>query len=250
MYADGSERRISADSVDDAFVSRLAEFMRKMTSDMPPRRVPSLAECGWCELTSAGLPRPRGAWTELIHFKPVEQHLRNRARTRLCDGRPASDADISSSDRSALRDAREAATLCPDCQDRVNPRDVRSDLYGKDRHTTAHLYAVPVLAAFDDIRNCSHCRRNTDDNCKAWREARRAVAVLTREARRLAKGVDELRDATGGRTANIYRFACGSVAYFAPDAPDFQETGELAGDDLAVAQRVLDEKGISGGNAG
>ena len=56
VYADGSERRIAADSVDDAFVARLAEFMRKMTSDMPPRRVPSLAECGWCELTSADCP--------------------------------------------------------------------------------------------------------------------------------------------------------------------------------------------------
>ena len=53
VYADGSEKHIPADSVDDAFVSRLAEFMRKMTSDMPPRRVPSLAECGWCELTKA-----------------------------------------------------------------------------------------------------------------------------------------------------------------------------------------------------
>ena len=47
--------------------------------------------------------------------------------------------------------------------------------------------------------------------------------------RRYAKGVDELRDATGGRTANIYQFVCGSVAYFAPDAPDFQEAGELEG---------------------
>ena len=56
VYADGSERHISSDSVDDAFVSRLAEFMRKMTSDMPPRRVPSLAGCGWCELTSADCP--------------------------------------------------------------------------------------------------------------------------------------------------------------------------------------------------
>ena len=56
VYADGSERRISADSVDDAFVSRLTEFMRKMTSDMPPRRVPSMTECGWCELTSADCP--------------------------------------------------------------------------------------------------------------------------------------------------------------------------------------------------
>ena len=131
------------------------------------------------------------------------------------------------------------ATLCPDCQHRVNPRDVRSELYGRGRHTTAHLYSVPVLAAFDAIRNCSHCRRNTDDNCKAWREARGSVAVLTQEARRLAKGVDELRDATGGRTANIYQFACGSVAYFAPDAPDFQEAGELKGDAMEKAVRIL-----------
>ena len=124
----------------------------------------------------------------------------------------------------------------------MNSRDVRSDLYGYDRMSTAHLYAVPVLAAFDAIRNCSHCRRDTDDNCKAWREARGAVATLTQEARRIAKGVDELRDATGGRTANIYQFAGGSVAYFAPDAPDFQEAGELKGDALDKALRVLDAR--------
>ena len=74
-----------------------------------------------------------------------------------------------------------------------------------------------------------------------------SVAVLTQEARRLAKGVDELRDATGGRTANIYQFACGSVAYFAPDAPDFQETGELKGDALDKALPVLDARGVAGG---
>ena len=146
------------------------------------------------------LPRPRGAWTELIHFSPVEHHIEDRAQSRLCDGRPASDADISSEDWSALREARRDTTLCPDCQDRVNSRDVRSELYGYERMSTAHLYSVPVLAAFDAIRNCSHCRRNTDDNCKAWREARKSVAVLTQEARRLVKGVDDLRDATGGRT--------------------------------------------------
>ena len=182
----------------------------------------------------------------MIHFKPVEHHIENRAHTRLCDGRPASDTDISSEDWFALRDARKAATLCPDCQERVNPRDVRWDLYGYGRMSTAHLYAVPVLAAFDAIRNCSHCRRNTDDNCKAWREARGSVAVLTQEVRRLAKGVDELLDATGGRTANIYQFACGSVAYFAPDAPDFCEAGELKGDDLAAAQRILDAGRVPG----
>ena len=179
----------------------------------------------------------------MIHFNPVEHHIEDRAHTRLCDGRPASDTDISSEDWFALRDARKAATLCPDCQDKVNPRDVRWDLYGYDRMSTAHLHAVPVLAAFDAIRNCSHCRRNTNDNCKAWREARGSVAVLTQEARRLAKGVDELRDATGGRTANIYQFSCGSVAYFAPEAPDFQEAGEMKGGALTAAQRVIDARG-------
>ena len=112
-----------------------------------------------------------------------------------------------------------------------------------DRHTTAHLYAVAVLAAFDAIRNCSYCRRNTsEDNCEARREARKSVAVLAKQARRLAKGVGELRHATGGRTANIYEFSCGSVAYFAPDAPDFQEAGELKDADLTAAQRVLDAR--------
>ena len=184
-----------------------------------------------------------------IHFSPVEQHIENRAHTRLCDGSPASDADISSEDWSALRDARRDATLCPDCQDRVNSRDVRSELYGYGKMSTAHLYAVPVLAAFDAIRNCSHCRRNTDDDCKAWRKARKSVAVLTQEATRFVKGVDELRDATGGCTANIYQFGCGSVAYFAPDANDFQEAGELRGDALARALRVLEISGMPGGLA-
>ena len=113
----------------------------------------------------------------------------------------------------------------------MNSLDAHPELYGKGRHTTAHLYAVPVLAAFDAIRNCSHCRRDTDDNCEGWRETRKSVAVLAQEAIRLAKGVDEPRDATGGCTATIYQFGCGSVAYFAPDALDFQETGELKSDD-------------------
>ena len=133
--------------------------------------------------------------------------MEGRAHARLCDGRLASDADISSSDWSSLRDARRDATLCPDCQDRVNPRDVRSELYGYGRMSTEYLYAVPVLAGFDSVRNCSHRRRDTDDNCKAWRKLRKAVAVLRQESKRLVKGVDELRDATGGRTGFAYQFA-------------------------------------------
>ena len=73
------------------------------------------------------------------------------------------------------------------------------------------------------------------------------MAVLSQECRRYAKGVDELLAATGGRTA-IYEFAGGSVAYFAPDATDFQEAGELKGDDLAKAVRILNGSGVPGGN--
>ena len=156
----------------------------------------------------------------MIHFKPIEHHIEDRANARLCDGRSASDTDVSSEGWSAL--------------------------YGYGRMSTAHLYAVPVLAGFDAVRNCSHCRRNTDDNCKAWREARESVAVLVQEARRFVKGVDELLDATGGRPATIYEFADESIAYFAPDAPDFAEAGELKGEDLAAAQRILDARGVSG----
>ena len=178
-----------------------------------------------------------------ISYRPVELHIHDRAQARLCDGAPASGADISSEDWLELREARRDATLCPDCQDEVSPRDVHLELYGYGRMSTAHLHAVPVLAGFDAVRNCSHCRRETDDDCAAWRKLRNAVAVLRQECRRYAKGVDELLDATGGRTATIYEYHAGSVAYFAPDAPDFREAGELKGEDIAAAQRILDARG-------
>ena len=127
----------------------------------------------------------------------------------------------------------------------MHPRDVKPELYGYGRMSTAHLYAVPVLAGFDAVRNCSHCRRETDDDCAAWRKLRKSVAVLRQECRRYAKGVDELLAATGGRTATIYEYHAGSVAYFTPEAPDFREAGELKGADLAAAQRILDERGGS-----
>ena len=98
---------------------------------------------------------------------------------------------------------------------------------------------MPELEGFDAIRNCSHCRRRTDDDCVAWRKARKSVAVLQEQSRRLVRGVDELRHATGGCAATIYEFADGSVAFFAPDAPDFAEAGELKDDELAAARRVL-----------
>ena len=182
----------------------------------------------------------------MIHFNLVEHHIHDRDRSRLCAGAPAGDADIPSEDLFELRDARREATLCPDCQDRVDPRDVQPELYGSGPHTTAHLYAVPVLAGFDAVRNCSHCRKNTEDNCKAWHKLRKAVAVLKQECRWYAKEVNDLLEATGGRTAIIYEYHAGSIAYFAPNAPDFAEAEELKGDDLAAAQQILDERGVSG----
>ena len=152
----------------------------------------------------------------MIHFGAVERHIAERDGRRLCDGKPASERDVSSEDWMEIREARVAATLCPDCQDKLHPLDVQPELYGMGRHSSAHLYAVPVLAAFDAIRNCSHCRRRTDDDCAAWRKARKAVAVLQEHSVRFVRGIDELRQATGGCTATVYEFAGGSVAYFAP----------------------------------
>ena len=158
--------------------------------------------------------------------------------------------DVSSEDWMELREARAAATLCPDCQDRVHPRDVQPELYGMGRMSSAHLYAVPVLAGFDAIRNCSHCRLHTDEDCPAWRKVRKAVAVLRDQSKRLARGVDELHHATGGCTATVYEFPSGSVAYFATDAPDFAEAGELKGDDLAAGQHLLNERDLPGDTVG
>ena len=107
----------------------------------------------------------------MIHFEPVGHHIHDRAQARLCDGKPAGDADISSEDWLELREARRDATLCPDCQDEVSPRDVHLELYGYGRMSTAHLYAVPVLSGFDAVRNCSHCRRETDGRLRGMAQA-------------------------------------------------------------------------------
>ena len=56
VYPGGHQVDVPADSIDDAFVARLAAFMQKMTSDMPPRRVPSGEECRWCEIAFGDCP--------------------------------------------------------------------------------------------------------------------------------------------------------------------------------------------------
>ena len=55
--------------------------------------------------------------------------------------------------------------------------------------------------------------------------------------------MDGLPEAASGRTAIIYEYHTGSIAYFAMDAPDYQEAWELTCTDLASAQRILDEWG-------
>ena len=88
-----------------------------------------------------------------------------------------------------------------------------------------HHYTLPVRHAIDAIRNCAHCRWNTDGDCLAWDQVRKCVA--------------EVRDVTGGCTATTNQFADGSVVYLALDAPDWQEADELKGTDLERALGIL-----------
>ena len=52
LYADGTERLIEADEVDDEFAERVATVMRQIASDEPAGHRPSAKECGRCPLTS------------------------------------------------------------------------------------------------------------------------------------------------------------------------------------------------------
>ena len=56
VYQGGREVAVSPESVDETFIKHLTEFIRKMSSPMPARRVPSRSECNWCELTSVDCP--------------------------------------------------------------------------------------------------------------------------------------------------------------------------------------------------
>ena len=50
----------------------------------------------------------------MIEPNPVRHHMtRRHYPVRLCDGQPADDDDIPTTDIDALRDARAEATLCP-----------------------------------------------------------------------------------------------------------------------------------------
>ena len=72
-----------------------------------------------------------------------------------------------------------------------------------------------------------------------------SVRTLRQEASLAAGEVTELADATGGRPATLYRFLDGSVGYMAPEAPYWQEAGELNGKGLRRAMAILEHPGES-----
>ena len=47
---------IAADAVDGSFAENLGELIRRLASQMPARRVPSPAECRFCEITPTDCP--------------------------------------------------------------------------------------------------------------------------------------------------------------------------------------------------
>ena len=69
---------------------------------------------------------------DITTFNLVRHHItRGREKTRLCDGRAAGGADISTSNLEAMRQARAEATLCPVCQQNSHIHDysLRPDRY-------------------------------------------------------------------------------------------------------------------------
>ena len=50
LYGDGTETPIASDAVDGGFRERVASVMRRIVSEEPVRKVPSVRECAWCDL--------------------------------------------------------------------------------------------------------------------------------------------------------------------------------------------------------
>ena len=55
VYAD-HEIDIPAFRIDDAFIGSLSQLIVRLGSDTPARKVPSLSECGFCNITSSNCP--------------------------------------------------------------------------------------------------------------------------------------------------------------------------------------------------
>ena len=51
LYGDATERRIGADEIDDEFKGIVSRVMRQIASDEPAPYLPSVRECGRCDMT-------------------------------------------------------------------------------------------------------------------------------------------------------------------------------------------------------
>ena len=56
VYKDGTEKYIPTSAIDDDFREGLHDLIRRIVSDKPARKVPSSAECNWCDLTDLDCP--------------------------------------------------------------------------------------------------------------------------------------------------------------------------------------------------
>ncbi|MDE0100300.1 MAG: PD-(D/E)XK nuclease family protein [Truepera sp.] len=61
---------VQVPSVDDEFIYELESLFRRLTSEEPARRVPSLEECKWCKITSDDCLERMGDETE-SYVKPL-----------------------------------------------------------------------------------------------------------------------------------------------------------------------------------
>ncbi len=77
VYPDGGENPIPASNADGAFVTRAAEFMRKMVSDTPARRVPSTPQ------THQGVEVNH----QPLDTDQVQPHAETQLRTASADAR-------------------------------------------------------------------------------------------------------------------------------------------------------------------
>ena len=56
VYADGKQVGVPVSGMDREFTERLGALIRRLAADTPARRVPSLAECRFCDITGADCP--------------------------------------------------------------------------------------------------------------------------------------------------------------------------------------------------
>ena len=55
IYPD-SNIAVPASGVDSKFVDRLGALIRRLADETPAKKVPSLSECRWCDITSVDCP--------------------------------------------------------------------------------------------------------------------------------------------------------------------------------------------------